>query len=176
LCGAALVVGWETDKLGFYLRHRAALVDYALPIVGSRDQAEDVVQEAWLRFDAATAERPAARIEHPAGYLYRIVRNLALDWTRKLKAEPWSAHAAPPQGIDPGTPERTALFRDELRVVAAAMAELPPRTRRAFALYRLGGRTMQQVADELGISVGLAHRLIRDAITHCAQRLGMPQP
>jgi RNA polymerase sigma-70 factor (ECF subfamily) len=38
-------------------------------------------------------------------------------------------------------------------------------------MHRLGGHTLQQIADRLDISIGLAHQLVRDAVTHCADRL-----
>nr|WP_269807513.1 sigma factor [Pseudomonas sp. NMI795_08] len=66
------------------MAHRPALVDYATPIVGCRARAEDVVQEAWLRFSRQPGD---ADIRHPASYLYRIVRNLALDQTRRTATE-----------------------------------------------------------------------------------------
>jgi len=170
----------EAVELDIFLAHRAALVDYATPIVGDRMRAEDVVQEAYIRFRAAGASQSAGRgIVQPVGYLYRIVRNLALDWARRLKLEGGRADAGAALAELPSpapSPERTALYRDELRQVAAALAELPARTRTAFELHRLGGRTLHQVAGELGISVGLAHRLVHDAITHCAERLGALDP
>lgn len=63
-----------------YAEHRPALVDYATPIVGSRDNAEDVVQEAYFRF-VPTRPPLLLGLRTPVGYLYRIVRNIALDWT-----------------------------------------------------------------------------------------------
>ena len=61
--------------------HNNVLIDYASGIVGSRSEAEDVVQEAWLRFERAERARP---VHEPVRYLYRIVRNLAIDGRRKL--------------------------------------------------------------------------------------------
>jgi hypothetical protein len=52
-----------SDKLDIFLRHRADLIDYAAPIVGCRARAEDVVQEAWLRFAAAQFPAGAQRDE-----------------------------------------------------------------------------------------------------------------
>ena len=169
----------DPAKLRLFLAHRAALIDYATPIVGDRAQAEDVVQEAWLRFEGAESPEPAAArqtpILQPVGYLYRIVRNLALDWTRKLASERRSQQNsftldAVAAQMDGTTPEATILHRDTLRLVAAAMAELPERNRLAFEMHRFGGCTFQEIADRLGISLGLAHKLVRDAVSHCATR------
>lgn len=158
-----------------FVTHRAALVDYATPILGCRASAEDVVQDAYLRFRTATerTQDDGASIAHPVAYLYRTVRNLALNWLRRRGTEA----PAPDQTVletlvaPTPTPEHQTLYREELRRVEQAMAELPERTRRAFELHRLGGYTLQQVADTLGISVGLTHQLVRSAMTFCADRL-----
>ena len=78
-------VSYLSDKLELYLSHRTALVDYSAPIVGCRAQAEEVVQEAWLRFcgQADSAAQPS----NPVGYLYRIVRNLSFDLLRRSTLE-----------------------------------------------------------------------------------------
>lgn len=162
----------STEKLDLYLANRSALLDYAAPIVGCRARAEDVVQEAWLRF--AGRHGAQASLDHPLGYLYRIVRNLALDLTRRMateKRQPDSHAILAELPADTASPEREASNQDELRVISEALAQLPQRTRMAFEMQRLGGHTLQQVASALGISVGLAHQLVHDALSHCAARL-----
>ena len=64
------------STLAIYIEHRDRLLTYAARIVRSRASAEDIVQEAWLRFSARA--RQGSEIAQPQGYLYRIVRNLAL--------------------------------------------------------------------------------------------------
>ena len=73
-----------SDTTSLFIEHRGSLVDYATRIVGSRAQAEDLVQEAWLRFDEVARKR---FLDEPLGYLYRIVRNLALDGRRRASLE-----------------------------------------------------------------------------------------
>ena len=165
------------QKLTLYLAHRAALVDYAARFVGNRAWAEDVVQEAYLRFTAADkSDGEPAVIMHPVGYLYGIVRNLARDWAMHLALErPHEADErtlrATPAPMP--NPEQEALYRDELRTVANALTELPDRTRRAFEMHRLGDCTLNEIKQELGISVTLAHQLIRKALAHCTDRLAV---
>lgn len=164
------------SKLSVYVSHRADLVDYATPILGCRSLAEDVVQDAYIRFSKAIdgEGEPRPAISHPVGYLYRIVRNLALNRVRRRATQRETDDFGGLDAIAANvpSPEETSLYRGELRAVAAALSVLPYRTRRAFELYRLGGYTLQQVADALDISVGQAHRLIQDAMIHCAERLG----
>src|SRR3546814_1957938 len=57
-----------------YLAHRGRLLDYASGLLGDRQHAEEVVQEAYLRLDAAAGRRP---VVEPLPSLYRLVRNLA---------------------------------------------------------------------------------------------------
>jgi len=117
------------DHLRLYLAHRAALIEYAAPLVGCRARAEDVVQEAWIRFATAAGRGQAdAGIVHPVAYLYRIVRNLSVDWTRRLAVEAtpgeqgdWLAGVPSPAA----SPERETAARADLRVVAEALADLP---------------------------------------------------
>jgi RNA polymerase sigma factor (sigma-70 family) len=165
-------VTYDSVRLDLFLAHRSALIEYAHPILGCRARAEDVVQEAYLRFTAAT-DRADDKILQPVGYLYRIVRNLALDWARHLAQEDRPPPAALEQiASTTPSPEQATVDRDQLRIVIAALDELPVRTRRAFELHRLQGETFPAIARQLGISVGLAHRLVKDALTHCAGRLG----
>lgn len=163
----------ESAHLQLFLTHRAALVDYAAPIVGCRVQAEDIVQEAYLRFSAVASGPRGESIVHPTSYLYRIVRNLALDWIRRLAVEAPLPASDKLEALSARTPtaEQTLLYRDELRVLAEALAELPERTRIAFNMHRLEGRTLQEVAAFLGVSVVRAHQLVKQAVLHGARKL-----
>lgn len=169
----------DDGKLSLFLAHRTALVDYATPIVGDRAQAEDVVQEAFLRF-APVKPDPAARIvEHPIAYLYRTVRNLALNGRRRDSGEQRSQQDERSHWMIPAvprTPEQDAIHTQDVARVAAAMAALPADARTAVEMHRLGGCTLQEVAGHLGISVPTAHRLIRNALVNIALHLGPPAP
>ncbi|MCY1276097.1 putative RNA polymerase sigma factor FecI [compost metagenome] len=167
------VVPEPNDPLDSYLAHRSALVDYSTPIVGCRAQAEDVVQEAWLRLSNRPQDNQPIR--QPVSYLYRIVRNLSLDISRRLSLENRQVDGTDRLDELPAatpSPEREVLYRDELRVLQDALARLPERTRRAFHMHRLQGLTFQEIATRLEISVSLAHQLVRDALTYCAEQLG----
>lgn len=155
------------EKLQLYLTHRASLLDYAAPIVGCRARAEDVVQEAWLRFSSQDAQTD---IRHPTSYLYRIVRNLALDLTRRTATEriqPDADELLAELPSNTASPEREVSSQNELESISIALNQLPERTRQAFEMHRLGGYTLQQVASALSISTTLAHQLVHDALRHC---------
>lgn len=154
-----------SDTTSLFIEHRGSLVDYATGLVGSRAHAEDLVQEAFIRF--TPAERSVSTVEQPLAYLYRIVRNLALDATRRRALEHrqreegpawWTVPAAP------RTPEQELRYRQNLGRVERILAELPKDARLAVEMHRLGGYTLQEVADHLGLSVATVHRMVRDAL------------
>ena len=163
----------QDSNLDLYLAHRGALVNYAHGIVGDATHAEDVVQEAWLRFGAAAKGRP---LEDPVGYLYRIVRNLAIDSYRRRQreervVEPNAEETARTTSDESPSPEAAVAAKDELRLLSEAMAELPERTRIALEMRRFGGCKLKDIAAHLGISVTLAHELVAEGIAHCRRRV-----
>lgn len=155
------------------MAHRPALVNYANGIVGDMARAEDVVQEAWVRFDAIAKGRP---LDEPVGYLYRIVRNLAIDTYRgRLREgrvlEPGVEEAAQRTPDDTPSPEASVSAKHELQRLTDVLAELPERTRIALEMRRFGGCKLKEIADHLGISVTTAHDIIADGIDYCRQRV-----
>ncbi len=157
-----------------FIEHRPALIEYAIGFVGSRAQAEDLVQEAWVRLDAAVQKRV---VNEPLAYLYRIVRNLAIDGRsatareRRVIVDDDPTDAATALHFVGPTPEGIALYKNELRQLLQAMNELPERTRIAFQMHRLGGYKLREIADHLNISVALAHGLVVDGLEHCKKKL-----
>lgn len=155
-----------------YDMHYAALIESVAPILGCRFRAQDVVQDAWVKL----AEHPPAdTVRQPASYLFRLVRNLAIDRARRLALEvrygareelPLTAASAAP------TPEQAAISRDLMRVLSDALADLPGKTRQVFEMHRIVGLSVDEIANRLDVSTGYVYRLLRQATIHCAKRLG----
>ncbi|WP_211912984.1 sigma-70 family RNA polymerase sigma factor [Tardiphaga alba] len=159
------------DNFDLYFAHRRELVDYASAIVGDRSRGEDVVQEAFLRLRSPAIEHPIAE---PLRYLRRIVRNLALDWTRRLSLERRIfENGAETEAIAEDRPglERQLASREDLGLVYKAMSELPERTRIALELHRFEGWKLKDIAQHLGISTALAHTLVYEGLDHCRRAL-----
>lgn len=159
-------------RTGIYFAHRSALIEYATPILGSREAAEDVVQDAYLRFSPAATH--IASPEKALAYLYRIVRNLAFDILKHRKIEKREAGESAPfwaKSRAEATPEDALLYHDQIRLVSQVLETLPTKVRVAVEMHRFGGFTLQEVADHLGISVALAHRYVRSAMLKIAARI-----
>ena len=161
------------QALTLYMAHRGELVNYASGIIGDRARAEDVVQEAYLRFSEAAARR---LFDEPVGYLYRIVHNLAFDGLRRVSLEGRHVRRDAEQaGVavaeERPSPEAELIARQELERVLAAIAELPERTRLAFEMHRFGNLKLKEIAARLGISTSMAHVLVVEAVRHCQRSL-----
>lgn len=162
----------KNSKLLLFWTHRDQLVDYAAPIVGCRSRAEDVVQDAYLRFAPARAADDG--LGRPLSYLYRIVRNLALDTVRRRRVEERQEQDGgvwwmlPAEQADP---EREFLLRRDVTIVSQGLAALPEDMRLAVEMHRFEGHTLEEIAQRLGVSVPTAHRLVHQGLTRLAARL-----
>lgn len=166
-------VSRRDDTLSIFLTQRPALIRYAASLIGDRAEAEDLVQEAWLRFNAVAASR---WIEEPAGYLHRIVRNLILDGRRRqsLERRLFDANAervAETVPSDEPSASATAEAKDELAIVRDTIAAMPERMRIAFEMHRFQGVKLVDIAAHLRISKSLAHELVVEGVEWCKQAL-----
>ncbi|WP_421999609.1 sigma-70 family RNA polymerase sigma factor [Reyranella sp.] len=163
--------------LAVFMEHRESLLIYARRLVRDRSGAEDVVQEAWLRFDEASRRQ---LLGQPLSYLYRIVHNLALDVCRRRAREGRIFPGTDPEAAAEASaghetsPEAGALYREQLLLLAEALNELPERTRIAFEMHRFAGCKLREIAECLDISVPFAQALVAEALRHCRKRLGWP--
>ncbi|MEM9965528.1 MAG: sigma-70 family RNA polymerase sigma factor [Asticcacaulis sp.] len=162
------------DKLDTYLQRREGLIDYVTPMLGDRAHAEDLVQEAWLRY-SRNEPKEGEPVRHPVGYLYRIVRNMAIDALRKRQREAVSDDSEADLLVMTDTqqalPDQQLIARQRLRALTRAMDELSPLMRRAFDLHRFENKTFTEIADILGVSRTRAYEMVRDAMAHCLKQL-----
>ncbi len=151
---------------GAFVRHRAALLRY-LRARGAGEDAEDLLQELWLKIDATAEE---GNVIEPLPYLYRMAHNLLVD--RRRSDERRVARDQHYQGaIDvEGTgvdhapnAERTLLARDNLRQMDVVLAALGARTDYIFRRHRVEGISQRQIAEELGITLSGVEKHLQKA-------------
>lgn len=138
---------------------------------GDADRAADLAQDTYLRLAAVSA---ASEIENARAYVYRVAGNLAIDTLRRdariandfTFLEEGSAVADPAP-----SPETRALARERLRLLEAALDELPAKKRLALLLSRVDGRTFAEIAERLGVSESMVAKYIVQALRHCRDRL-----
>lgn len=148
-----------------YLSNRVVLVAYASRLLGSREAAEDVVQEAYVRFTQSLAQGGAT--VNPRAYLFRVVRNLAYNICKRRQYEQRQLRQEVPDwGVPASLPSQEDILhlRDSARRLAQLVSDLPQNQRKALEMHRFGGRTMAQVARHLGVSERTAYRLMQTAL------------
>lgn len=170
-----LQVKWDLSNL--FRRYNADLT-MALRRRGlSSDAAADIAQETFLRVLTVGSRMGADREpdgDNPRGYLLRVARNLSIDLGRREGRSPFIGAAIDLYEATPDqAPSQEARLSDrqKLAAVAAALDELPERTRRAFEMHRLGERTLAEIAEALGLSVSRTAALIKDAYHHIRSRV-----
>ena len=142
-----------------YHAYRADLLRFLVARTGDAGEADDILQEVWIKVRAPTG-RPIA---NGRAYLYRVAHNLAIDRLRerhrrmrreRLWSDQRTGYASPgAEPIDIGhSAEDEMLEREETALLASALATLPEGARRAFELHKLNGLSHAEVAQRMGIS------------------------
>lgn len=163
----------DTAALGeLYDRHSAAALATALRVVGDREEAEDVVHDAfvavWRKIDRFDAERGSLR-----PWLMTVVRNRAIDRVRarRFNVDVDDADERSLLRTGPNPTWDDAVRRASAREVRAALAQLPDEQRRAIELAYFEGYTYREVADLTGVPAGTANGRLRLALAKLREAL-----
>jgi RNA polymerase sigma-70 factor (ECF subfamily) len=146
-----------------FLEQRPALLRLLAARLGSHEDAKDALQDMWIRLDGLADDGLVAQ---PAAFLYRVANNLATD--RQIAAARRGArdhawHHVQPTADDLPDAERVLVARDALRVIEAAIADMPERMATALRLFRIERQRQPAIAAQLGISVSGVEKLLQRA-------------
>ena len=134
--------------------HLRAAYNLARWLTGSHEDAEDVVQEAFLRAFSAFDN---LRNEDGKAWLLAIVRNTALTWMKRNRAtlpmSPLNPQVEDPSEPSPD-PEAMLLISGSREEVRAALEQLPVEFREAIVLRELEGLAYKEIAGATGIPLG----------------------
>ncbi|WP_454883389.1 RNA polymerase sigma factor [Sphingomonas oryzagri] len=144
-----------------FMIHRPALLRY-LRARGTSDEAEDLLQDLWLKVLSAGA----LEADDTLAYLYRMAHNLMLDrrrasMRRKSREEKYQdtigeIHATPDA-------EQVLLARENLRAVDQVLASLGAKTDYIFRRHRVEGIAQREIAAELGVTLSAVEKHLQKA-------------
>lgn len=163
--------------LSLYEEKRANLVRFFAARLGSRAEAEDLVQDLYLRLSAMETAGP---VENPSALLHRIGSNLMLDRLRSQKRSgtrdtDWrslnTTVVAGHEIADEPSADEVVDGRQRLRALIEAVEDLPEKTRQAFTLHKLDGHSHAETARRMGISVSTVEKHISAALKTLTRRL-----
>ena len=151
-------------------QHSRSVFRLAFRMTGNQQDAEDVVQESFLR-----AYRQLGRFESRANFgtwLYRIVANCSVDLMRSKQARHDQVRgdsldqegAVELPAVDAPGPERMAQSAEIDRRVQAALQELSPLERAAFTLRHYEGRSIEEISTTLGLGISAAKHSVFRAV------------
>lgn len=149
-----------------FVDERDVLIAAASRIVDNHAVAEELVQEAWLRWRAKQYQLDQSR-----PLLLRIVKNLAIDWHRRRRTEFEVMETQRLIQDTPHDPERIVSARQQLERVIRVIETLSPKARLAFRYSRVDGLTLKEAGKRLGVSESRASQLVSDAIVRIVSAL-----
>lgn len=167
----------DDPLLALYLNRRANLVRFLAARAGSAAAAEDLAQELYLKL--ATRDR-SAPVANPMALLYRMALNLMLDRARgesraAARDTAWRQVAHTELGgvevADDPPADEAAASAQRLRLLVAAVQDLPPQAGRAFRLHKLEGLSHAETARAMGLSVKAVEKHVSAALKALTARL-----
>jgi RNA polymerase sigma-70 factor (TIGR02957 family) len=152
------------DSTDFFDSHRSLLFSIAYRMLGSASDAEDVVQDAWLRYRSADS----ASIRSPKSFATTIVTRLCLDRLKSARATreeyigPWLPE--PVLTADTEAPDETVERAESVTLAFLVLLEtLSPEERAVFILKEACDSDHAEIANTLGISVESSRQLLHRA-------------
>jgi RNA polymerase sigma factor (sigma-70 family) len=133
---------------------------------GAGDQAEDFVQDVWLRASAAAS----GPIANPRAYLFRVANNLMIDHSRadtqRIQREHNWSNVQGSAGVgvssEPSV-EQSLVARGMLEQAQSVIDDLGEPTTTIFWRFRIDGVAQKSIASELGISLATVEKHLQKA-------------
>lgn len=146
--------------------------------LGSPEQAEETLQEAFIQFERAARTQT---ISNADAFLMQTALNLAVDRirqdaSRRKRERRWAdATYAGTPGADyvdgAPAPDRALMAKDELARVAHCLQDLSPTVRTAFILHKVRGMSHSETAGEMGLSKSTIEKHIMKAMKHLMEKM-----
>lgn len=161
---ARIAIGDQQAVAELYNRYATPAFSLALRVVGDRESAEEIVQEAFLRIwnHAASFDPQRGRF---ASWLLSIIHNLAVNELRRRRSRPQVAPGADEMLVNlyepTAGPEELAWASARRTLIRSAMTELPQAQRQALELAFFRGLTQVEIANLLGDPLGTVKTRIR---------------
>ena len=169
------------DRAAFrqlYARYSAPLFSLAVRLVGDRGEAEEVLQDTFVKIWRHAAAYDS-RLSRPFTWAVTILRRTGIDHLRKRRRAPFTTPLPDDAALHHTTGEnirQAAEAREDSARVRGALVEIPPNQRRALELALYSELTHAEIARQLGQPVGTVKSWIRRGLLDLRTTLTDPAP
>ena len=162
----------EAALASLYDRYRLILFGLLVRILGSREEAEDILQEVFIQVWRRAADFDEQRGK-PFTWLVTLARSRAIDRLRQLSARERLATANAQEAPAEASDAAADAYRSEQKeIVSGALAQLPQDQRQTLLLAYFEGLTQSEIAKRLGAPLGTVKTRMRAGMIKLRELLG----
>lgn len=162
----------EAALASLYDRYRRILFGLLIRILGSREEAEEILQEVFIQVWRRAADFDEQRGK-PFTWLVTLARSRAIDRLRQLSARERLATATAQEAPAEASDAAQDAYRSEQKeIVAEALSQLPEDQRQALLLAYFEGLTQTEIAGRLGAPLGTIKTRMRSGLIKLRELLG----
>jgi RNA polymerase sigma factor (sigma-70 family) len=152
--------------------HNEALIRFLRSRVGSRNEALEVAQEAYVRL--LSLDEPGA-VSYLRAFLFKTAANIAIDRRRRDQSYDKFAGGGQlfTQFSEERTPERQVAAEQTLRHLGSLIESMPAKCQASFVMSQIHGLDAATIAGQLGITDSMVRKYVVRALLHCREQMDL---
>lgn len=150
------------------LKYYNELLYFAQKLIGNKDDARDLIQEAYSK---AIAIKDKIDIANERAYLYKITKNLAIKESMEKQKCAYVAFEEQLYSSESEHPETVLMHEEREAAFMRIVESLPYRAKEAFVLHTVDGYTRKEIATMMGVTSNAVEKLIKRATISIEEEL-----
>ena len=154
-----------------FREHNEALIRFLRGRVGSRNEALEVAQEAYVRL--LSLDQPGA-VSYLRAFLFKTAANLAIDRRRRHRSyDKVAGQQLFGEFTENRTPERQVAAEQTLYRLERLIESMPAKCRASFVMSQIQGLDAAAIAAQLGITDSMVRKYVVRALLHCRRQMDL---
>jgi RNA polymerase sigma-70 factor (ECF subfamily) len=154
-----------------FREHNEALIRFLRGRVGSRNEALEVAQEAYVRL--LSLDQPGA-VSYLRAFLFKTAANIAIDRRRRHRSyDKVAGGQLFTEFSENRTPEREVAAEQTLRHLGSLIESMPAKCQASFVMSQIQGLDAATIASHLGITDSMVRKYVVRALLHCREQMDL---